>query len=134
MDDIKKELRLTRFFCIVSSLLTLCLLAVIGLLAVKLQPIYLFIEEAKPALQQVKELDIGTMNRLLQDMETTVGQVDWNELADSLEQLDIEEINQSLQSLDMEELSAALEHINKAADTMESLSEKFSSFSSLFGR
>lgn len=134
MDEIKKELRLTRFFCIVSSLLTLCLLAAIGLLALKLRPVYLFIEEAKPALQQVSELDIDTMNRVLQDVEIAVGQVDWNELADSLEQLNIEEINKSLQSLDMEEFSAALEHINKAADTLEGLSEKFSSFSSLFGR
>lgn len=137
MDDMKKELRLTRFFCIVSSLLTICLLAVIALLAIKLQPMYRFIEEAGPALQKVSELDIDTMNHVIQDLETSMGQMDWNELADSLEQLDkldIETVNESLQSLDVEELSAALEHINNAADTLEGLSERFSALPSLFGR
>lgn len=134
MDEIKKELRLTRFFCIISSLLTICLLAGIGLLVIKLQPVYLFMKEAQPVLEQISELDVDTMNGVLQDLDASMGQVDWKELADSLEQLDIETINDSLQSLDVDELSSALEHINKAADTLDALGERLSSFSSLFGR
>lgn len=134
MDDIKKELRITRFFCIVSSFLTICLLAGIGLLVIKLQPVYQFMTEAEPVLEQVSELDVETMNRILQNLDTSMGQVDWTALAESLDQLDVGAINDSLQKLDMDELTAALEHINGVADKLEALGERFSSFSSLFGR
>ncbi|MCH5343232.1 MAG: hypothetical protein J1E64_04260 [Acetatifactor sp.] len=134
MEDIKRELRLTRFFCIVSSILSICLLAAIVFLVVSLQPVFSFVNETKPALEQFSKLDIDTLNRTMEQVDTSLGQVDWEKVADSLEQLDVEAINEAIRNLDTKELSTALEKLNKTTDALEAFGERLGSLSSLFGR
>ena len=134
MEDIKKELRLTRLFCIISSLLTVCLLAAIVFLIISLRPILSFVEDTKPALEHMSELDIDALNGTLEQVDIALGQVDWEEVSDSLKQLDVEAINEAIRNLDTGELSTALENLNQVVAALEAFGEKVGSLSSLFGR
>lgn len=134
MEDIKRELRLTRFFCIVSSILSVCLLAAVVFLVISLQPVFTFMEDTKPALEQLSKLDIDALNRTLEQVDTSLEQVDWEKLVDSLERLDVEAINEAIRNLDTKELSIALEKLNKTTDALEAFGERLGSLSSLFGR
>lgn len=134
MEDIKRELRLTRIFCIVSSILSICLLAAIVFLVVSLQPVFSFVNETKPAWEQFSKLDIDTLNRTMEQVDISLGQVDWKKVADSLERLDVEAINEAIRNLDTKELSTALEKLNKIIDALEAFGERLGSLPSLFGR
>lgn len=70
MRQLAKELRLTRVFCAVSSLLTLCLLIGGILFFCKLQPVVSFIQEAQPVMEQLSKLDVEAVNTALQGLDT----------------------------------------------------------------
>ncbi len=129
---LRKELRMTRIFCMISSVITFCLLAGMILLFNSLRPIYDFLEKAEPILEEASMLDVDTLNDTLEQVNTSLEQVDWEELSRSLSQLDVKSINEALENLDTEEFSEALENLNEAADTLKGLGEKWQSFSSLF--
>ncbi len=124
MEDIRKELKRTRIFCAVSSVVTLCLLAAILFLIVEIQPVLSFAEKAGPVVERLSQLDIDALNGTLEQLDGSLGQVNWEELGKSLEQLDVEEINEAIRNLDTEELTTALENLNRAVDTLEAFGER----------
>ena len=129
-----RELRITRICCVVTSLLTVCLLVGGVLIFGRLQPVFEFMEEAKPVMAQIEELDVEEFNTTLKQVNTTLDNVDWNQVTDSLGQLNVEAVNNAIEGLDVEEFSKAIENLNKAAATIESLGERLNSFTALFGR
>ncbi len=133
MELLAKQLRMTRVFCMISSMLTLCLLLGGVFLFSKLQPVFDFLQEIEPAMEQLSALDIESVNTTLEQINATLGSVDWQQVSDSLGQLDVEAINTAIEGLDTEALSEAIENLNKTADTLEGWGEKLSSFSNLFG-
>lgn len=87
-----KELRMTRIFCIISSLLTVGLLVGGFLVWDRVQPVISVLQEAQPVMEQ---------------------------LSQSLKELDVDAINEAVAGLDTEELTKAIENLNKVASTLE---------------
>lgn len=133
LEILRRELRLTRIFCMVSSAVTLCLLAGIIILSSRVKPVYEFMKEAGPVLEQASKLDVDAFNETLNRMNESLGQVDWAQLSDTLNSLDVDAINNALENLDMEEFSKTLANLNNVADALKDLSSKFSSLPSVFG-
>lgn len=132
IEILKKELKFTRICCMVSSVLTVCLLAAVIILFVKLQPVYEFINTSKPALEKVAEIDVDTLNKTVGTLNETMGEVDWESLSESLDALDVEAINKLIESYDPEEFSRTLDNLNNAIEMIGTVSQKFGSLSSLF--
>lgn len=134
LEMLRKELRLTRIFCIISSVLTICLLAGVVVLCIGLRPVNEFMRKAEPALEQLEDLDVDTLNTTLEQVNISLEQVDWEQLSDSLGKLDVDAVNEALEGLDTEEFSRALENLNNATDMLKGISEKFGSIISFFGK
>lgn len=130
--QLKRELRFTRICCMISSLLTVCLLLGGAVVFGKLQPVLAFATEAQPVLEQISQLDVNAFNDTLAQVDTTLSDVDWQQVSETFDKLDVEAINSAIQGLDVEELSKAIENLNKASETLEGLSEKLSPFLSVF--
>ncbi len=126
--QLTKELRVTRIFCVVSSMLTVCLLVGGIFLFMNLQPIFTFLQEAQPVMEQMAALDVEEVNHTLEQVNVTLESVDWQMVSESLGELDVEAINAAIEGLDTEELTKAIENLNKTAEMLESLGEKLRSW------
>lgn len=127
--QLRRELRTTRIFCGISSLLTLLLLMG-GIFAVTKAQAY--VTEITPVVEELSKLDAEEFNKTLANVNATLTSVDWEKLSVSLSALDVEALNAAIADLDTAELTEALENLNAAADTMEELSEKLESVTSVF--
>lgn len=125
--QLTKELRMTRVFCIISSLLTVCLLVVGFLIWVAITPVVAIVQDAQPVMEQLSELDVEEMNHTLEQVNVTLESVDWQQVSEALEALDVETINEAIAGLDTEELTKAVENLNKVASMLENWSSKWSS-------
>lgn len=132
LNSLRKELRLTRVFCLISSILTVCLLISVIFLVNRLQPVYQFMEDTQPVLARIAELDTAAVNTLEQ-LNVAVGDVDWEQLSGSLGKLDVDAINEALENLDTEELTITLKNLNDAVDTLKNIGDKLSSLPAVFG-
>ena len=103
LDKLRKELRMTRFFSGITSVLLICVLVGGFLFFSKVQG---YLEDAMPLVEQMSA---------------------------QLEQLDMDALNESIASLNTEELTEALEHFNDAVDTLESFTGSVKDFFSKFG-
>lgn len=145
LKQLRGELRTTRIFCVISSLLTACLLAGGIFLYTQIQPALAFLQDVRPVMEQLAALDIKGVNDVLeqvnntlgsidwQQVDSALGSIDWQEVSDSLSKLDVEAINSTIEGLDMEGISEAIDNLNGAADVIEGLGERLSSITSLFG-
>ena len=125
-----KELRITRIACIISSVLTLCLL--VG--GVFLYGRVLRIAEiCEPVVKKVAALDVDSLNRTMDNVNASMEEVDWEQMAAVLEELDVEALNSAIEGLDTTELTQSLKNLNDAVEKIRELGEKLSSFTSLFG-
>lgn len=103
LDKLRKELRMTRIFSGITSVLLICVL-VGGLLV---------------------------FSRLKRSLEDSIPLVE--KMSAQLEALDVDALNESIAGLNTEELTEALEHFNDAVDTMESFTGSVKDFFSKFG-
>ena len=126
-EKLAKELRATRIFCIISSLLTVCLLAGGFFVWNKVQPVISVLQEAKPVMEQLSELDVEEMNRTLEQVNVTLESVDWQQVSEALGELDVDAINEAVEGLDTEELTKAVENLNKVVSVLEKWGNKWSS-------
>lgn len=125
-----RELKITRIACIISSALMLCLLAGGVFLYGRVQEIA---EMCDPVLEKVSALDVESLNRTMDNVNASLEEVDWEQVAAALGELDVEAINSAIKGLDTEELNKSLKNLNDAVEKIKEISEKLSSFSSLFG-
>ena len=116
-----KELRFTRIICMISSLLTLCLLAGGILLFGKVQELA---EVCRPVVEQVSRLDVERLNDTMEHVNASLESVDWEQVADALGELDVEALNSAIEGLDTEELSESLKNLNDAVEKVQEISEK----------
>ncbi len=128
--QLMKELRFTRIICMISSVLTLCLL---------LGGIFLFDRVQKlaavcePAIEKISDVDVQSLNETLYHVNVSLKSVDWEQVADALGELDVEALNSAIEGLDTQELTESLQNLNEAVDKLRELNEKMSAFSSMFG-
>lgn len=121
MRQLMKELRLTRIICIISSCLTLCLLAGGILLSGRVRELA---EICEPVVEKVSALDVENLNDTLANINASLETVDWNQVADALGDLDVEALNSAIEGLDTEELSRSLKNLNDAVEKVREISEK----------
>lgn len=129
MDKLFRELKTTRIFCLVTSLLTVLLLAGGGILYLKLQGM---VEKAEPVIEQVSRVDMEAFNGTLQQLEENLGKVDWEQVSDTLGRLDVDALNTAIENLDTQELSTSLANLNKAVEAIQEAREAIQSFLSVF--
>lgn len=125
MDNQKlmKELKRTRIFCVISSVLTLCLLAGGVLLFGRVQEL---VEICRPVAEQVAELDVESLNAALGHINASLETVDWEQVADTLGELDVDALNSAIEGLDTEGLSESLNNLNDAVEKIQEIREKMS--------
>ncbi len=140
--QLTKELKLTRIICMISSVLTLCLLAGGGLLFGRVRKLE---EYCEPVVEKVAELDVESLNSTLAYINDSLAAVDWEQVADSLgeldvdainsviERLDVDAINSAIEGLDTRELTEALKNLNDAVEKIREISEKMSDAASRIG-
>lgn len=122
-----KELRITRIFCVISSMLTGCLLVGALILFINLAPIFTFLQETQVVIEQLATLDIEEVNHTLEQVNSTLESVDWQQVSETLGQLDVEAINEAIEGLDTEAISEAIENLNKTAEVLGGWGEKLGS-------
>lgn len=156
LEKLRKELRVTRIFCVISSLLTGALLAGGIFLYGQIKPIFQLVEDTKPVIEELAELDIDSVNLTLEQISYTLGTVDWQQVSDavgsvdwqqasdaigsvdwkkvseSLSELDVDSINDAIEGLDTKEISKAVEKLNDVVEVLEGWGEKLGSFSGWF--
>lgn len=145
LEQLKKELRTTRIFCIISSVLTGALLLGGILVYGQLKPVLMVVEQTNPVIEELAGLDIDSVNATLTQMSSTLGSVNWKEVSDAVEsvdwqnvsdtigELDVDAFNDAVKNLDTGELSKAIERLNKVIDVLEGWGEKLGSIKGLFG-
>ena len=104
LEKLRKELRMTRIFSGITSVLLICVLIGGFIIFSKMQ------DYMDTAMQLVEELSA------------------------QLKQLDMDALNEAIAGLNTEELSKALENLNDAAETLENFSGSIKNFFSKFGR
>lgn len=85
-----KELRLTRFLCIISSLLTICLIAGGIFVVYSIQPLFAFTDDLQPILTKLSQLDVDALNSTLQNLDTeelTLGLKNLNQAIETLTEI-----------------------------------------------
>ena len=100
MAQLKRELRLTRIFCGISSMLTICVLLGGILLFKEVQPVFEFMQQAQPVMEQLSQLNVDEINLTLEQVNATLGNVDWEQVAESMNELDVDAINEAIEGLD----------------------------------
>ena len=125
-----KELKITRIVCIITSALTICLLAGGMFLFGRVQRMA---EICEPVIEKVSALDVESLNRTMDNVNASMEEVDWKQVADALDKLDVDALNSAIEGLDTTELTQSLKNLNEAVEKVREISEKLSSFSSLFG-
>ncbi len=134
---LSRELRATRIFCTITSLLMVCVLLG-GCMAFKVvqgcvEQIMPVVEEIVPVAEQLATVDFAVLNETMVRLDGSLQLVDWEAMSDQLAALDVEAINKAIQGLDTEELTVALENLNEAADTLKKISESLKKITSKFG-
>lgn len=122
-EQLRKELRRTRINCMISSFLSLILLAGGILLFGKIQELT---EICRPVAEKVSQLDVGSLNETLDHINASLVTVDWEQVAEALGELDVDAINSAIEGLDTEELSRSLKNLNEAVEKIQEISEKMS--------
>lgn len=128
--QLMKELRFTRIVCIISSVLTFCLLVGGAFLYGKVQKLA---EICEPAIEKMSDVDVESLNETLDNVNASLESMDWERVADVLDELDVDALNSVIEGLDTEELTEALQNLNAIVEKIKELNEKVSSFGSMFG-
>lgn len=132
---LRRELVFTRIMCLVSSVLTILLLAGGAYL---IEQVRVVMVQVQPVLDQAAAVDIENVNETLRQVRTSLAEVDLAEVAEMMEQavetlneVDFEALNKAISGLDTAELSRTLANLN---DAVESLKKVEDSLNTLFGK
>ena len=106
MEKLRKELRVTRICCTITSLLVAALLVGGCLVFGKVQD---YAEQIMPLVKQVSMLEFDTLNETIGSLNETLETMDWEAFSAQMAQLDIDALNEAIAGLDTAELSQALE-------------------------
>ena len=130
IDALRRELRITRIFSAVTSILIVVMLA--GGFVV-CNEVKTYVDEVWPLVEQLSTVDFAAISSTMENLEQTVGTVDWEYMSKQLGALNVDAINEAIEGLDTEELTKALANINEAAETLQKLSDGMKAFASKFG-
>ena len=130
MNALKKSLMINRICSIVSSVLSLILIAV---LVIGISRINAFIKEVQVVADQVAAIDVDQVNDAIEKFNVTVEQIDFEYINDSFKEVDMKKIGEIVETINAAELEETLENINNVSEKLKKVSETISNFFS-FGR
>lgn len=107
--QLKKELVITRIFCIISSVLTLVLIIGGIYFYAQIKPVLEIAEKTVNIIEELSSFDVDGVNVTLEKVGKTIDSVNW------------------------EDISNAVERLNGVIDVLEDWGEKLGSFKNLFG-
>ena len=130
-EKLRRELRVTRFFSVVSSILMICILVGGFWVCSKVKG---YAEQIWPLVEELSMVDYDVLNETMVKLDDSLNAVDWEKMSEQLSALDIEAINEAIAGLDTEELMDALENVNAASDKLKAIGESLEPIKSFFGR
>lgn len=130
MVQLQKELKITRIFCMVTSVLMILIL-VGGLFAFGKVDGYM--KGIQPLVDELSSVDFIAVSNSLEELETAMTSVDWEQVSTQVASLDMEALNAAIEGLDTEELTETLENVNEAVTTLEKMSDSIKAFMGKFG-
>jgi len=130
VEKLRKELRVTRIFSMISSILMICII-VGGLLICNAAKGY--VEQVWPLIEQLETVDFAAIDETVKTVDKSLNAVDWEYMSEQLSKLNVDAINEAIAGLDTQELTKALENINSAAETLQNMSGSLKAFTSKFG-
>lgn len=138
---LQRDLLLTRIFSVISSLLTIAVLAggfymfqtlqtYVGQADDYVSEIVTYAESMEPTVTQLSRVDIEALNDALDQVTIAFAQVDFERLAQQIDELDVDAINKKVAALDVDTLNDKInaldiDAINETIESvdMEELSE-----------
>ena len=124
-EKLRRELRITRIFSCITSVLLIGLLIGGFIVFSKVQE---YAQTVMPLVEKVSEVEFNVLNESMENLNETMETIDWEKLSAQLEALDMEALNEAIAGLNTEELSKALENLNDAAETLEQFSDSIKGF------
>ncbi len=131
---LRRELKRTRIFCTVSSVLSACLLVCMAIIAIQIRPVIAYASQTNDKLEQLAQFTreakplLADLSQFTQDIHVGISQ---------LSEVDTDALNaalESLEALDTEELSETLKNLNNVADALTNISDRFHSAFPIFGQ
>ena len=119
IENLRKELQVTRIFSIIVAVL-LCVVIAGGVFLMNMmKPVVTAVREMQPAIQKMEQIDVELLN-------------------EKLAQLDVEVLNEKISQLDIESMNEALKNMLKIQNSLEDMTDSLknswsSTFSGLFG-
>lgn len=117
--SLKRSLAVTRIFCVIPTVL---------FAAILIGGVYLWgqvsgiVEDVLPIVEAAGDVDWMQVADSLEQVESAVCDVDWKMLSEKVEQFDVETLNKTLGSIDAEELNAAVKNLNDASEAFRKIS------------
>lgn len=131
LEKLSRELKITRIFCLITSLMTAFLMA--GGLFLYIQTRELISTTLLPVAEQASHVDIEALNTAVRQINSSLEQVDWEQVSDTLGKLNVDALNIAIENLDTRELSRTLTNLNAAVDTLQKAKEALDSLLSRLG-
>ncbi len=132
---LRRELLFTRIMCLITSALTILLLAGGAYLLEQAKGIMM---QVQPVLDQAAAVDVENVNETLRQVRESLEDVDLEQVAammeqavETLDEVDVEALNDAISGLDTKELSRTMANLN---DVVESLRSVEDSLNRIFGR
>ncbi len=137
VEKLKKSLRVTQFFCGVSSVITLLLLIAFMYVFTQLKPAITIVNSLGPVADNVSRIDVNAANEALRIFNQEAVKIDWEKLSTTIKELDTQAINDAVNKLDVEELNAKLSAIdvdalNESLKNLNAAAESLSKLGALF--
>ncbi len=133
LQTLRKDLLRTRIFCMISSVLTICLLVAVIVFTSKLSALLQFAESTAPKLDQLllfTEEIKPALNEISGFIKSSAPAID------HVSSVDVEALNNTLErleNLDTEALTKSLKTLNNVVDTLTNVANRISSAFSFFG-
>ena len=86
-----------------------------------------------PVAEQAAHVDIEALNTAVRQIDSSLEQVDWAQVSDTLGKLNVDALNIAIENLDTRELSRTLANLNAAVDTLQKAKEALDSLLSRLG-
>lgn len=132
---LRREPLFTRIMCLITSALTILLLAGGAYLLEQAKGIMM---QVQPVLDQAAAVDVENVNETLRQVRESLEDVDLEQVAammeqavETLDEVDVEALNDAISGLDTKELSRTMANLNDAVESLRSVED---SLNRIFGR
>lgn len=124
LEKVKRDLIINRIISIVTLLFAIAACIIFIVIGVE---ITLFIKDAKPVIDTLSQVDVDELNSALTSVNHIIDTLKIDEIMDTIDKVD-----GFVQDIDPQKLETTLDNLNKASDTLQTVSDKLAPLISLF--